>query len=97
MDCLVCLFHGRIVKENGELENMQEVVEVFEVDQSFQDIVHLARSNFSCEGVDEIILRGRVDCGKARACYMLMNLASGLIGISIKKMAIKHCVFGGCC
>uniref|UniRef100_K3XRJ7 Transposase MuDR plant domain-containing protein n=1 Tax=Setaria italica TaxID=4555 RepID=K3XRJ7_SETIT len=75
MDRLVHMFHGGIVKENGEFENMNEVVELFDARPSFKDLVDRAMRKYGC-GVDEMTLRGRFDCGKARPHYVLMNLAS---------------------
>jgi hypothetical protein len=39
MDCLVRMFHGGLVKENGEFENMTEYVETFDGPPTFNDVV----------------------------------------------------------
>src|SRR5688572_27156555 len=75
MDHLVRFFYGGIVKQNGELENMNESVEFFEGPPSFTDLVDRVIRKYGCR-VDEMSLRGCFDCGKARAHYVLMNLAS---------------------
>ncbi|RCV21976.1 hypothetical protein SETIT_4G182600v2, partial [Setaria italica] len=75
MDRLVRFFHGGVVKQNGELENMNESIEIFDSPPSFSDLVDRVMTKYGCR-VDEISLRGRFDCGKARAHYVLMKLAS---------------------
>ncbi|RCV30672.1 hypothetical protein SETIT_6G113900v2 [Setaria italica] len=75
MDRLVQFFDGGIVKQNGELENMNESIEFFEGPPSFTDLVDRVMRKYGCR-VDEMSLRGRFDCGKARAHYVLMKLAS---------------------
>uniref|UniRef100_K3ZDC5 Transposase MuDR plant domain-containing protein n=3 Tax=Setaria italica TaxID=4555 RepID=K3ZDC5_SETIT len=75
MDRLVRFFHGGVVKQNGELENMNESIEIFDGPPSFSDLVDRVMTKYGCR-VDEISLRGRFDCGKARAHYVLMKLAS---------------------
>ncbi|CAN6222554.1 unnamed protein product [Urochloa humidicola] len=75
MDCLVRLFHGGEVKENGEFENMEELVEVFEVGPTWQEFVCFA-SRKLCYRVEEMNFRGRIDCGKARSHYVLMKIDS---------------------
>ena len=75
MDELVRFFHGGMVKENGEFENMIEDVELFDSSPSFKDLVDRVVSKHSC-GIDEITLRGRFDCGKARAHYVMLTLES---------------------
>uniref|UniRef100_K3XS99 Aminotransferase-like plant mobile domain-containing protein n=1 Tax=Setaria italica TaxID=4555 RepID=K3XS99_SETIT len=47
----------------------------FEGPPSFTDLVDRTMRKYGCR-VDEMSLRGRFDCGKARAHYVLMNLAS---------------------
>ena len=64
MDELVRFFHGGMVKENGEFENMIEDVELFDSSPSFNDLVDRVVSKHCC-GIDEMTLRGRFDCGKA--------------------------------
>ncbi|CAN6283937.1 unnamed protein product [Urochloa humidicola] len=75
MDCLVRLFHGGEVKENGEFENMEELVEVFEVGPTWQEFVCFA-SRKLCYRVEEMNFRGRIDCGKVRSHYVLMKIDS---------------------
>ena len=75
MDELVRFFHGGMVKENGEFENMIEDVELFDSSPSFKDLVDRVVSKHSY-GIDEITLRGRFDCGKARAHYVMLTLES---------------------
>ncbi|RCV30256.1 hypothetical protein SETIT_6G079800v2 [Setaria italica] len=75
MDHLVRFFDGGIVKQNGELDNMNESIEFFEGPPSFTDLVDRVMRKYGCR-VDEMSLRGRFDCGKARAHYVLMKLAS---------------------
>ena len=75
MDELVRVFHGGMVKENGEFENMVEDIELFDSPPLLKDLVDRVVSKHSC-GIDEISLRGRFDCGKARAHYVLMTLES---------------------
>uniref|UniRef100_K3XQ43 SWIM-type domain-containing protein n=1 Tax=Setaria italica TaxID=4555 RepID=K3XQ43_SETIT len=54
---------------------MNESIEFFEGPPSFSDLVDCVMRKYGCR-VDEISLRGRFDCGKARAHYVLMKLAS---------------------
>uniref|UniRef100_K3YEK8 Uncharacterized protein n=1 Tax=Setaria italica TaxID=4555 RepID=K3YEK8_SETIT len=54
---------------------MNESIEFFEGPPSFTNLVDRAMRKYGCR-VDEMSLRGRFDCGKARAHYVLMNLAS---------------------
>ncbi|CAN6222014.1 unnamed protein product [Urochloa humidicola] len=75
MDRLVRFFHGGIVKENGEFEKMDEQVELFSSCPSYKDVVHRVMTKHDCE-LDEVTLRGRFDCGKARPHYVLMDLSS---------------------
>jgi len=75
MDELVRVFHGGMVKETGEFENMVEDIELFDSPPLLKDLVDRVVSKHSC-GIDEISLRGRFDCGKARAHYVLMTLES---------------------
>ena len=73
MDELVRFFHGGMVKENGEFENMIEDVELFDSSPSFKDLVDRVVSKHSC---GHITLRGRFDYGKARAHYVMLTLES---------------------
>ena len=75
MDRLVRLFHGGIVKENGEFENMNEKVELFDSRPNLKDVVDRVMRKYRC-GVDEVKLRGCFDCVKARSHYVLMSLTS---------------------
>ncbi|CAN6164983.1 unnamed protein product [Urochloa humidicola] len=75
MDRLVRFLHGGIVKENGEFEKMDEQVELFSSCPSYKDVVHRVMTKHDCE-LDEVTLRGRFDCGKARPHYVLMDLSS---------------------
>jgi hypothetical protein len=75
MDCLVRMFHGGLVKENREFENMTESVETFDGPPTFKDVVDCAMVNYGV-GMHEVTFRGRFDCGKARAHYVLMSLSS---------------------
>uniref|UniRef100_K3ZBZ3 SWIM-type domain-containing protein n=1 Tax=Setaria italica TaxID=4555 RepID=K3ZBZ3_SETIT len=54
---------------------MNESIAFFEGPPSFSDLVDRVMRKYGCR-VDEISLRGRFDCGKARAHYVLMKLAS---------------------
>ncbi|KAF8751393.1 hypothetical protein HU200_012067 [Digitaria exilis] len=74
MVCLVRWFHGVVVKENGEFENTKDVTRMFEVAPCLHEIVECARSHFSCGVDDEISLKGRVDSGRGRAAYALVDL-----------------------
>ena len=58
MDELVLVFHGGMVKENGEFENIIEDVKLFDSSPSFKDLVDRIVSKHCC-GIDEITLRGR--------------------------------------
>jgi hypothetical protein len=68
------MFHGGIVKENGEFENMTEVVETFDGLPIFKDVVDCAMIKYGV-GLREVTFRGRFDCGKARAHYVLMSMS----------------------
>ena len=54
---------------------MVEDIELFDSPPLLKDLVDRVVSKHSC-GIDEISLRGRFDCGKARAHYVLMTLES---------------------
>uniref|UniRef100_K3ZZ77 SWIM-type domain-containing protein n=1 Tax=Setaria italica TaxID=4555 RepID=K3ZZ77_SETIT len=54
---------------------MNESIEFFDGPPRFSDLVDRVMTKYGCR-VDEISLRGRFDCGKARAHYVLMKLAS---------------------
>ena len=63
------------MKIDGDFENMDEVVEMLEKPPTWQELVDCARNHFA-SGMEEVILRGRDDCGKARAHYVLPKLES---------------------
>ena len=65
------LFHGGKVKGNGEFESMQEHVEFFSGRPTFDALVSKCRDKFGWP----LRLRGRFDCGKERAHYVLMSLS----------------------
>ncbi|KAJ1274994.1 hypothetical protein BS78_05G102500 [Paspalum vaginatum] len=74
MDCLVRMFHGGIVTENEEFDNIIEEVEIFESPPTYVALVPQTQNLLGCEvGRGELKLRGRFDCGKARAHYVLMD------------------------
>jgi hypothetical protein len=75
MDCLICLFHGGSVKENGEFENTSEDLELFDGPPYFKDLVGRVTLKFACGG-DEVELRGCFDCRKVRPHYVMMELNS---------------------
>uniref|UniRef100_K3YC73 MULE transposase domain-containing protein n=1 Tax=Setaria italica TaxID=4555 RepID=K3YC73_SETIT len=54
---------------------MNEAVEFFDGPPTFMDLVDRAMRKYGCR-VDEMTLKGRFDCGRASAHYVLMNLAS---------------------
>ena len=60
MDELVRVFHGGMVKKNGEFENMVEDIELFDSPPLLKDSVDRVVSKHSCR-IDEISLRGRFD------------------------------------
>ena len=65
------LFYGGKVKENGEFENMQEHIKFFSTPPTFHSLVSQCRDKFGWP----LRLRGRFDCEKERAHYMLMSLS----------------------
>jgi hypothetical protein len=75
MDFLGCMFHGGLVKENREFENMTELVETFDGPPTFKDVVDCAMVNYGV-GMHEMTFSDHFDCGKARAHYVLMSLSS---------------------
>ncbi|KAF8663076.1 hypothetical protein HU200_055670 [Digitaria exilis] len=83
---LVCWFYGGVVKENGEFENMKDVTRMFEVAPCLHEIVECARSHFSCGVDDEISLKGRVDCGRGRAAYALVDLKTDMEWDQFKRL-----------
>jgi hypothetical protein len=58
------MFHGGLVKENGEFENMTELVQTFDGPPTFKDVVYCAMVNYGF-GMHEVTFRGRFECGKA--------------------------------
>lgn len=62
------MYHGRIVKEIGEFENMEEVVEMLHFVPTLQDAVHYAQRHFSCGG-DELALKAIWTVGKLEPHY----------------------------
>lgn len=77
--CLVCLFHGGVVKKNEKFEDIKEVTKMFEVITTLQEIVDGPRSNFRCGRDTKIMLTGRVDCARGGISnFALMNLTSEL-------------------
>ncbi|KAF8641702.1 hypothetical protein HU200_067724 [Digitaria exilis] len=87
MVCLVCWFHGGVVKENREFENMKDVTRMFEVAPCLHEIVECARSHSSYGVDDEISLKGRVDCGRGRAAYALVDLKTDVEWDQFKRLA----------
>ena len=65
------LFHGGKVKLNGEFESMHKHVEFFSGPPTFDALVRKCRDKF----VWPLSLRGRLDCGKEQAHYVLMSLS----------------------
>ncbi|KAJ1259626.1 hypothetical protein BS78_10G169900 [Paspalum vaginatum] len=77
MDRLVHVFHGGIVRENGEFENMREELEIFDSLPTFFELVaRTQRLLGGLAGQTEVMLRGRFDSGKSRAHYVLMKICS---------------------
>jgi hypothetical protein len=71
MNCLVRLFYGGSVrKEDGEFENMEYELEMFDVLPRFSDLVLRVQEKFD----GKFTLKGRFDSGKSRAHYVLMPL-----------------------
>ncbi|KAJ1267905.1 hypothetical protein BS78_07G094800 [Paspalum vaginatum] len=77
MDHLVRVFHGGIVRENGEFENMTEEVENFDSPPTFFKLVARTQRLLGVMARQtEVMLRGRFDSGKYRAHYVLMKICS---------------------
>ncbi|RLN05101.1 hypothetical protein C2845_PM13G10180 [Panicum miliaceum] len=70
MDRFVRMFHGGIIKENGEFENMNEDVELFDSPLSLNDVIDHVISKHHCDH-DEISLRGRFDCDVQRPSHVI--------------------------
>jgi hypothetical protein len=66
----VRLFHGGKGKGNGEFRRMHKQVQFFST-PSFDALVSLCWDKFGWP----LNLRGRFDCGKKRAHYVLMPLS----------------------
>ena len=75
MDRLVWVFQGGTIQSNGEFENMNEDLEIFDEPPSFEHLVNRVTSKYGCR-VDEVEMRGRFDCGKARSHYVPIKLTS---------------------
>jgi hypothetical protein len=65
------LFLGGKVKGNGEFKSMHEQVHFFSIAPSFDDLVTHCRDKFGWP----LSLRGRFDCRKEQAHYVLMALS----------------------
>ena len=50
MDSLVHLFHGGRIKADGEFENMEDEVELFDTPPSLWDLLCRVREKFDGEG-----------------------------------------------
>ncbi|KAF8696191.1 hypothetical protein HU200_037087 [Digitaria exilis] len=59
---------------------------MFEVAPCLHEIVECARSHFSCGVDDEISLKGRVDCGRGRAAYALVDLKTDVEWDQFKRL-----------
>ncbi|WVZ83697.1 hypothetical protein U9M48_030818 [Paspalum notatum var. saurae] len=87
MDRVVRVFHGGIIRENGEFEDMREKVEIFDSPPTYFELV--ARTKRLLGGVGgqtEVMLRGRFDTGKARAHYVVMNISSDFDWLAYKEI-----------
>jgi hypothetical protein len=82
MDSLVRLFHGGRVKADGEFENMEDEVELFDTPPSLRDLLCRVREKFD----GDFTLKGRFDCGKIRAHYVLMRLPNEAHWLRYKKV-----------
>ena len=71
MNRLVQLFHGGKVKGNGEFQSMHEQVQFFSTAPTFDALVSHCRDKYGWP----LSFRGRFDCGKERAHYVLMCLS----------------------
>jgi hypothetical protein len=67
----VRLFHGGKVKGNGEFQSMHEQVQFFSTASTFDVLVSHCQDKYGWP----LNLRGRFDCGKKRAHYVLMSLS----------------------
>ncbi|KAF8691229.1 hypothetical protein HU200_040349 [Digitaria exilis] len=65
---------------------MKDVTRMFEVAPCLHEIVECARSHFSCGVDDEISLKGRVDCGRGRAAYALVDLKTDVEWDQFKRL-----------
>ena len=74
MDRLVRVFQGGTIQSNGEFENMNEDLKIFDEPVSFEHLVNCVTSKCGCR-VDKVEMRGHFDCGKARPHYVLMKLS----------------------
>ena len=72
MDCCVSVFYGESVRrEDGMFEDMEEKMESFDEPPSFSDLCVCLKGKFG----GAFTLKGRFDCGKTRAHYVLMPFA----------------------
>ncbi|KAL6645469.1 hypothetical protein ACP70R_017077 [Stipagrostis hirtigluma subsp. patula] len=74
MDRVIRFFSGGTIDENGGFEGMVQEVEVFSRAPSFDDICRRVRAKVG--GTVAFKLRGRFDAGKARANYVILDIAS---------------------
>jgi hypothetical protein len=85
MNRLVRFFHGGTVKEIGEFENMNEDLELFHEPPTFKDLVDRVTLKYLCRG-DDVEMRGRFDCGKARSHIYLRSFIRNLIGSNTRRL-----------
>jgi hypothetical protein len=78
------MFHGGIVKENDEFENMNEVVEMFNDRPIIKDLVNSAIQKYGC-GVRDVTLRSHFDCEKDRPIMFLCACRARIIETIIRK------------
>ncbi|KAF8676456.1 hypothetical protein HU200_047011 [Digitaria exilis] len=71
---------------------MKDVTRMFEVAPCLHEIVECARSHFSCGVDDEISLKGRVDCGRGRAAYALVDLKTNVEWDQFKRLVEQSSV-----
>ncbi|KAF8688324.1 hypothetical protein HU200_042285 [Digitaria exilis] len=71
---------------------MKDVTRMFEVAPCLHEIVECARSHFSCGVDDEISLKGRVDCGRGRAAYALVDLKTDVEWDQFKRLVEQSSV-----
>ncbi|KAF8724218.1 hypothetical protein HU200_021239 [Digitaria exilis] len=71
---------------------MKDVMRMFEVAPFLHEIVECARSHFSCGVDDEISLKGRIDCGRGRAAYTLVDLKTDVEWDQFKRLVEQSSV-----